>query len=361
MFAGRFVSRRLLSRSSSIRCHKQYSTNSITNASVVGFSSYGSPQNVLSIQDQPVPKPGSNEVVVKMLAAPINPADLNLIEGSYGISTKLPAIGGTQGVGIVVEVGSGVKSLNVNDQVISSNPALGTWRTAGVFKQEDLIQVPRDIPKEYSATISNPCTALRLLEDFEKLQPGDVVIQNGANSMVGIALIQIAKARNIKTINIVRNRPDFTATVERLKAFGGFHVVTDEYVKSSQFRTLLSDLPPPKLALNCIGGPTATEMSRVLGTGGAFVTYGGMSRRPVTIPTSAFIFKDIHLHGFWLTKWLEQHSIEEHKQMLDVLFKMIREEKLRLWLETWKFEKFFEALSRHKEQYRDRKIVLVMP
>lgn len=61
------------------------------------------------------------------------------------------------------------------------------------------------IPIYYAATIAvNPCTAYRLLRDFVKLNPGDYIIQNGANSMVGMAVIQMARLMNIKTINIVR-------------------------------------------------------------------------------------------------------------------------------------------------------------
>ncbi len=108
-----------------------------------------------------------------MLAAPINPADLNMIEGTYAIRPKLPAVGGNEGVGKVVAVGSKVKDVSVDDHVIPSRPGLGTWRTFGVFNQSDFIRVPTDVQPEYAATISvNPSTALRLLEDFVSLQQG---------------------------------------------------------------------------------------------------------------------------------------------------------------------------------------------
>lgn len=64
----------------------------------------------------------------------------------------------------------------------------------------------------------------------------------------------------------------------------------------------------PKLALNCVGGKNATEMLRHLDKKGVMVTYGGMSREPVTTPTSALIFKDISVKGFWMTRWNEENS-----------------------------------------------------
>jgi len=214
---------------------------------------------------------------------------------------------------------------------------------------------------EYAATVSvNPSTALRLLEDFVQLKPGDVIVQNGANSMVGQAVIQIAKQRDIKTINIIRNRPDFADVVERLKAYGGYMVVSEDYMVTPPFRRLLTDLPKPKLALNAVGGPSATEIARLLHDQGTMVTYGGMSRKPVTVPTSQFIFKDITLKGFWLTRWIEQHSSQERKKMLDTLFDFIRGGKLKLWMETVEFGQFPYALQKVKDPQRGRKVVLKM-
>jgi len=297
------------------------------------------------------------EVLIKMLVAPINPADINLIEGVYGVKPQFPAIGGTEGVGIVLEKANDVTSLNVNDHVIPAKPT-GTWRTHAILKEDQLLKFPKDIPKEYAATLSAPSTAFRLLNDFSKLQSGDVIIQNGANSLVGSSIMQIANSRGIKTINIIRNRPDFAEVVEKLKSLGGFIVCSDEYAVTPQFRRLLSDIPKPKIAFNCIGGSIATEMSRLLAEGGTMVTYGGMSHRPVTFATSHFIFNDLNVKGFWLTRWLETHSKEDRQQMLQSIYDVYRSDKLKLWIESWKFEKFPSALDRNREKYRSRKVVL---
>jgi mitochondrial enoyl-[acyl-carrier protein] reductase / trans-2-enoyl-CoA reductase len=66
--------------------------------------------------------------------------------------------------------------------------------------------VPKDIPPYYAATLAvNPSTAYRLLHDFTKLKRGDVIIQNAANSMVGQAVIQLAREMGVITINVVRS------------------------------------------------------------------------------------------------------------------------------------------------------------
>ena len=81
----------------------------------------------------------------------------------------------------------------------------GTWRQQGKADEKALVKVPNDIPAPYAATLTiNPATAYCLLREFENLKPGDVIIQNGANSMVGQAVVQMARDMGVKTINVVR-------------------------------------------------------------------------------------------------------------------------------------------------------------
>ena len=240
---------------------------------------------------------------------------------------------------------------------------IGTWRNFAVVSSKSVTAVNNpavnNVKPEYLAALSvNPLTALRLLEDFETLNKGDVVIQNGANSMVGQCVLQLAKLKGVKTINIIRQeRPGYEELVERMKQHGGYIVCGDKYMRTAQFRELIKDLPQPKLALNCTGGDTVTEMSRLLAPGGTIVTYGGMARRPVTVPTSALLFKDIKLRGFWLTAWNEKNP-EKRAQALDQLVSLVAEDKLRLWVERHSFSSLNLALARAEEPFKDRKVLL---
>uniref|UniRef100_A0A8C0F442 Enoyl-[acyl-carrier-protein] reductase, mitochondrial n=1 Tax=Bubo bubo TaxID=30461 RepID=A0A8C0F442_BUBBB len=237
------------------------------------------------LKDLEVAELGDSDVHVKMLAAPINPADINMIQGTYAIVSPLPAVGGNEGVGEVLEVGRRVAALKPGDRVIPAVTGLGTWRTRGVFPEETLLKVPGDIPVLSAATLSvNPCTAYRMLADFETLAPGDSVIQNAANSGVGQAVIQIAKASGIKTINVVRDRPDLPKLVERLMALGADHVITEEMLRKPEMKDIFKSIPKPRLALNCVGGKSTTEMLRHLQPKGTMVTYGGMAKQPVMVP-----------------------------------------------------------------------------
>ncbi|EPY87937.1 trans-2-enoyl-CoA reductase, mitochondrial [Camelus ferus] len=251
--------------------------------------------------------------------------DPSCVGRNYGLLPKLPAVGGNEGVGQVVAVGSSVTGVKPGDWVIPANAGLGTWRTEAVFSEEVLVGVPKDIPLPSAATLSvNPCTAYRMLVDFEQLQPGDCVIQNASNSGVGQAVIQIAAALGLRTINVVRDRPDIQKLTERLKNLGADHVITEEEIRKHEMKNFLKDVPQPRLALNCVGGKSSTELLRHLAPGGTMVTYGGMAKQPVIASVGLLIFKDLKLRGFWLSQWKKDHSPDQFKELILTLCNLIR-------------------------------------
>lgn len=171
------------------------------------YGTFGDPNEVLeNVTHELYPSSiGPKEVRVKFLASPINPADINTVQGVYAVKPLLPAIGGNEGVAQVVETGSEVKSVTINDWVIPSQAAFGTWREHGAAPEAFFIKVDNDLPRESLAQLSvNPCTAYRMLRDFVPLEQGATVIQNGANSAVGLNVIQLAKEWQLKTINVIR-------------------------------------------------------------------------------------------------------------------------------------------------------------
>lgn len=166
-----------------------------------------------------------------MLAAPVNPADINTIQGVYPVKPSLPSVPGNEGVGRVESIGEGVKKLNAGDLVLPREVGWGTWRTHAVCNAEELVTINNDMDVIAAATMSvNPCTAYRMLKDFVPLQPGDVVIQNGANSACGQSVIQFCKAWGFISVNIVRNRPDIEELKNELRNLGADHILTEEEV-----------------------------------------------------------------------------------------------------------------------------------
>eukprot|EP00761_Pharyngomonas_kirbyi_P010074 gb/GECH01010092.1/.p1 GENE.gb/GECH01010092.1/~~gb/GECH01010092.1/.p1 ORF type:complete len:379 (+),score=83.83 gb/GECH01010092.1/:1-1137(+) len=350
--------RRILSPLSGVReLQRSYSTK----ASALTFSKHGNLDNIKK-ETVDIPDPKGNQVLLKMLAAPINPADKNVIQGKYPMLPSLPAIGGSEGVGVVQEVGPEVENFKKDQRVIIGKPGHGgTWTTHNVFPEDVLDPVPKDIPVNYAALLAiNPATAHRLLNDFVSLQKGDLIIQNASNSIVGQSVIQLCKAKKVDTINIIRDQYDEGEMIERLKHVGGSVVVDEDYAQSAKLRRMLSDAPPPKLALNCVGGSSATNLTQLLGDGGTMVTYGGMSRKPFYLSSTPLIFKDITLKGFWLQKWLSEHSAEERRAFHDVVIPMIRNRDMILFTEHHPLDDYPRALSKAFQSQVDRKMILRM-
>ncbi|KAI8641502.1 hypothetical protein BD408DRAFT_418140 [Parasitella parasitica] len=319
-----------------------YSGKSDITANAMVYSDYGQPSQVLRWHSYRLPALTSDTVHVKFLASPINPADVNMIQGAYPIKPTFQqlgdetlAVGGNEGVAEVIAVGDGVGSLKAGDHVIMANTGYGTWRTHAAGPASDFQLLPHadNVSVIQKATISvNPCTAYRMLKDFVDLKQGDYVVQNGGNSAVGQAVIQIAKAWGLKTINVVRNRPDFDQLVHELTELGATHVITDDNLGSVESRKEIKSWfgkNAPLLGLNCVGGKSATEMARYLGANGHFVTYGAMSRKPLSLPASLLIFKNISFHGFWVSKWAETHSQQERYAMLEDILGLMSQNKLR--------------------------------
>src|SRR6266403_5147665 len=216
------------------------------------YETHGNPADVLKIETQPWPTPASDEAVVQMRAAPINPADLNQIEGKYPVRFPLPATPGFEGAGVAVDLGKSVKELAIGALVILPHN-LGTWRDAVAVKASELVAVPPEIEPVYAAMLKiNPMTAWRLLHDYVDLKPDDWLIQNAANSAAGRAVIQIAHELAYKTANVVR-RPEL---IDELRAEGGDVVLVDGENLREEVRNATSGAPI-LLGLNAVGGESA--------------------------------------------------------------------------------------------------------
>ena len=283
------------------------------------YETHGNPADVLKIETQPWPTPASDEAVVQMRAAPINPADLNQIEGKYPVRAQLPATPGFEGAGVVVDLGESVKSLTVGALVILPHN-LGTWRDAVAVKASELVTVPPEIDPVHAAMLKiNPMTAWRLLHDYVDLKTGDWLIQNAANSAAGRAVIQIAHDLGYKTVNVVRREE----LIDELRAEGGDVVLVDgenlrEEVKNA------TNSAPIRLGLNAVGGDSALRLANCLAPESTVVTFGAMSLRPLKIPNGLLIFKDLRFRGIWINKWYNNATMDERMEAFQQLFEMAK-------------------------------------
>jgi trans-2-enoyl-CoA reductase len=317
------------------------------------YETHGNPAEVLRVVDCPWPQPGPNEVVVKMSAAPINPADLNSIEGKYAIKATLPATPGMEGAGVVIEVGSAVRDLAVGTQVILPH-SFGTWREVAVSTADKLVAAPIEIEPIQAAMLKvNPITAWRMLHDFVSLRPGDWLIQNAANSGAGQCVIQIARELGYRTVNVVRR----AELVEELRALGGDVVVVDgESVRNEVVAA--TERAPIRLALNAVGGENALHVAKCLASDGTMVTYGAMSLEPLCLPNGMLIFKNLRFTGFWVNKWYDAATPEQRSETFAPLFDLAKRGLLRTKVEkTYPLSEAKAAVAHASQNKRSGKIV----
>ena len=171
----------------------------------IRYHQLGSPFEVLALEDLPMPTPMKGEVLIEMIASTIHPSDFGLINGSDGKLRDLPATGGREGVGKVVEAGPEVDGA-ILGKLVSMPEHQGVWQSYAVGVVEDLILLPSLVPVDQLAVaILNPVTAWRILHDFEYLREGDFIVQNAGNSAVGQAVVQFARMLGISCISLVRS------------------------------------------------------------------------------------------------------------------------------------------------------------
>lgn len=275
------------------------------------FHEFGDPQNVLRLETVTVEPPGPGDVLLRLLASPVNPSDLGSIGGSYGELPSLPAVAGREGVGEIVETGTGVASLTPGQRVLFPE-GHGVWQALRTVPADTLVPVPEEVPTEQAAMATiNPPTAWLLLEHFRRLDPGDWVIQNAANSAVGHFVIQLCRERGLRTLNLVR-RPEW---IDRLKKEGADVVIVEDSDLPTRIRNIVG-AELPLLGLNSVGGTSAATLIKCLGEGGTLVTFGGMTGDAIRFPTRHLIFNDIRLVGFWLHRWKQNHSTQENRELL---------------------------------------------
>lgn len=320
------------------------STYGYTQSKALVYSSYGEPRDKLYVHSYSISPPSKTSVTLRMLAAPINPADVNQIQGSYPtkpplntvLGTREPsAVGGNEGVAEVIATGGGVETVGKGDWVIMKRTGMGTWRTHLQVDESEVMKVDKvGLNPLQVATVSvNPVTAYRMVKDYADwefglgIHGGEWFMQNGANSGVGRAAIQFGREWGIKSLNVIRDRPDWEDLKAELEDLGATKVITESSLMDGSFKNQIQEWTrggrePIKLGLNCVGGKNATALAKLLSPSAQMVTYGAMSKQATVLPTSLLIFKEITFTGFWVSRWSDRHPREKQQTVQDVLSMM---------------------------------------
>lgn len=278
------------------------------------YENFGDPTKVLKTVDLPSEDLSDGQARVEVLRSPINPSDLIQVSGNYGVRPPLPAVAGNEGLGRIVEVkGDGLPV----GQLVLLPAGAGTWVTELVADMRHLVPVPDADLDQLSMLVVNPPTASLLLSEFVDLKEGDWVIQSAANSAVGGYLVQLAKARGVNVVSVVRRE----SAIEGLEALGAETVLVDGPDLAKRVRSATGS--KMKLAVDAVAGETFGRLGDTLEKGGTLVNYGAMSNAPISMQAGGLIFNDITVRGFWLVHWFERASKQARMALYGDLTKQI--------------------------------------
>lgn len=255
---------------------------------------FGEPEDVLHVADRPVPEPGPGQVRVRTTLATIHNHDLWTVRGTYGFVPALPAASGTEAVGVVEALGEGVDALAIGDRVIAGG-VFGVWAEQFVADATALIPAPAGLPDEAAAQlVAMPFSAISLLHDLA-LEPGQWLVQNAANGAVGRMVAQLARARGIRVVGLVRR----LEAIDELAAAGiGDVVATTEPDWRDRVREITGGEAIPA-GVDSVGGSAAGDVLSVLGEGGTLVAFGSMDAPTLELASGDLIFKQATVRGFW--------------------------------------------------------------
>ncbi|MCZ8203034.1 zinc-dependent alcohol dehydrogenase family protein [Gemmatimonas sp.] len=313
------------------------------------------PHSRIRCVERETPTPGAGEVLLEMLAAPINPSDVLTITGQYGALPPLPAVGGNEGVARVAQLGADVQRLAVGDLVLMPVGA-GSWSTHAVARADTLLPLPAggDLLQLAMLTV-NPPTASLLLSEFVTLAPGDWVVQNAANSAVGEYLIQLARARGLRTVSVVRR----DAMVPVLEALGGDVVLVDGPDLPERVAAATQGAKV-RVAFDAVGGTATDRLARSVAIGGTVVNYGAMSGDACKVAPGSFVFRDVTLRGFWLAFWFRRATGEQQRALYGELAQRVAEGTLAARVDrTFRLAQIQDAVAYAAAGGRNGKVLLV--
>ena len=301
------------------------------------------------------PTLAAGEVLIEVLAAPINPSDVLTLTGDYGMLPPLPAVGGNEGVGRIAAAGPDAGALPIGQTVLLP-VGIGTWASHVVAKIATLVPLPNEAdPLQLAMLTINPPTASLMLSEFVDLSEGDWVIQNAANSGVGGYLVQLAKSRGLKTVNVVRRE----SAVAALKEIGADVVVVDGDDLAKQVAAATGGAKI-RLGIDAVAGKATGRLSECLAPGGVLVNYGAMSGEPCVIGPRALVFCDVTLRGFWLAKWFRASTPAQQMTVYGDLTQRIASGELRARVDaTFDVSQIRQAVAAAAAGEREGKILVV--
>lgn len=292
------------------------------------YDRFGEPVDVVIPRDLPKPQPGPGQVRMRMLRAPIHNHDLATIRGVYGYRPELPAVGGSEFVGVVDALGEGVTGVPVGARASGSGRAM--WAEYVVMPAAAMVPIPDAISDDAaSQLLAMPLSAV-VLFDTLRLEPGMWIAQNAAGGAVGRILMQLAQESGVQLVNLVRSE----GAAEALRQHGARHVIVtagDDW--QAQARALTGGKGFARI-VDSVAGPQTLELQRLLAPFGQIIVFGGLSGSAIKLDPSLMISLECSVRGFWMSAWMQRAPQEERLRAMQRVFELALSGRLPLPVEA---------------------------
>lgn len=289
------------------------------------YTEFGEPADVLTVKDVPRPEPKAGEVLIRTILSPIHNHDLWTIRGTYGYKPELPALGGSEAVGIIEAAGEGVDAAMIGKRVVNAGK-IGTWAEYFTAPAAGVLPLPDTISDEAGAQlVAMPFSAISLLE-FLEVKEGDTVIQTAANGAVGKIFADLARARGIRTVNLVRR----AEAVTELEALGMEYVLsTDKDGWRKRAREIVGK-DGAQAAIDSVGGPIVADIADLLGLNGLLVVFGTATGVPLELRAGSMITNHLTVKGFWGSRVSGEMAADQKVRLITELVTLAAQGKMKL-------------------------------
>ncbi len=319
----------------------------------ISYAEFGDPAYVLHTIELPIPMPNPQEVRIKMRYAPIHNHDLWTIRGSYGYKPPLPSLAGSEGLGIIDELGANVSHLQRGQRVVASG-VQGTWAEYFIAPAPQVLPLPSSIADEVGAQLIAMPLSTRMLLQFLDVKAGDWIVQNAANGAVGKTLAMLAKAHGVNILNLVR-RED---VIPELTALGINHVIAMTQADWQAQAKAVTNGAPIVRAIDSISGQAARDLLDLLSVAGTFVSFGSAKREPIPVLADDLIFRRITVKGFWGAQVSKEIDATTKKAMLNELLHLASTGELKLPVDAiFSLEQSSQAMAAQYASSRNGKIL----
>jgi NADPH:quinone reductase-like Zn-dependent oxidoreductase len=294
-------------------------------AKCIKYYKFGSPQDVLRVENTNILPPKNGEVLVRMRMRPINPSDLIPIRGAYSHRISLPTIPGYEGIGIVEEVGPSVSHDLIGKRVLPLRGE-GTWQEFVKVSAKWVVPIPSFMDENIAAQLYiNPLTAWIICTEVLRLKPDDVLLVNACGSAIGRIFAQLSTILGFQMIAVTRNN---TYTEELLR-LGATYVINTSDILLHHTVMEVTNGRGVTAAIDSIGGSDGTELATCVGSKGIIITLGLLSGVPVD--WKRVLHKaDVSVKMFHLRHWNEQVSVQHWHETFNRLIGLISQERLKL-------------------------------